>query len=532
MKWALFGAVVGLCIGAHPACSQDIAAVPAYPASDETAGHKPRPKPVAKPIAKPARVKSAATTPAAAKPPPQPKPAAIRLPEARPAIAIATAPMPVARPTDIKPADIKLAARPDIKDEPKSDAAAEPLQDPLASVPAEERAPLRAALLWSAGDDARPAPGEDAVVAAIRAYQKRTKAKVTGTLSDSERADLLAAAKSHDARFGWTVLIDPATGIRMGVPEKLAPQIVEAKNGTRWSSRHGEFQIETFRTTTNENLSALFERQKNQPSLKLESSYLRPDGFFVSGLQGLKQFAVRAQMKDGELRGYTLRYDQAMEGIVLPVLPAIANAFAPFPSGATPIATLSRPVDYGSGVVVTASGYIVTDRRFAEGCAIVTIPGLGDADRIAADEQNGLALLRVYGRHDLKPAELAPDGAAARDLTLIGIADPRTQDGGGKSSEIKAQLGDGNVLRLREPLPVAGFAGAPALDPQGRVLGIVEMRNAMLASAEPAAPPVRLVSAASIRGFLALRNIAVPQSAATNSAEARSAVVRVICVRQ
>ena len=471
--------------------------------------------------AKPVAAKSIPAKPATE--PARIRDAAIKLPEARPPAANAAA-APAAQ-----PAEIKITARTDIKDEPKRDTTIE-LQDPLASAPAEERAPLRAALLWSAGDDAKPAPGEDAIAAAIKAYQKRNKAKVTGMLSDSERADLLAAAKSHDSNFGWTVIIDPATGIRMGVPGKLAPQTLEANNGTRWASRHGEFQIETFRIKTGENLNALFERQKNQASLKLETSYLRPDGYFVSGLLGLKQFAARAQLKDGELRGYTLRYDQAMEGIVLPVLPAIANAFAPFPNGGTPIATLSRPVDYGSGVVVTASGYIVTDRRFAEGCAIVTIPGLGDADRIATDQQNGLAVLRVYGRHDLKPAALATD-TAAHDLTLIGIADPRTQDGGAKSSEIKAQLGDGNVLRLREPLPVAGFAGAPALDAQGRVLGIVEIRGAVLASAEPAAPPVRLVPASAIRGFLAARNIAVLPGANTSS-EARSAVVRVICVRQ
>jgi hypothetical protein len=501
MKSALFGAVVGVCLGVHPACPQDVAAVPAYPVSDDAAVHKPNPKPAA---AKPAVAKPAVAKTAVAKP---------------------VAP----RPAPVKPA-VTIAARTDIKDEPKRDTTVT-LQDSLAGVPAEERAPLRAALLWSAGDDAKPAPGEDAIAAAIKAYQKRNKAKVTGLLSDNERADLLAAAKSHDNEFGWTVVVDPATGIRMGLPGKLTPQTLEAKNGTRWTSRHGEIQIETFRIKTGESLNALFEHQKNLASLKLESSYLRPDGFFVSGLLGLKQFATRAQMRNGELRGYTLRYDQAMEGIVLPVLPAIANAFAPFPNGGTPIATLSRPVDYGSGVVVTASGYIVTDRRFAEGCAIVTIPGLGDADRIATDEQSGIALLRVYGRHDLKPAELARDTAAARDLTLIGIADPRTQDGGARSSEIKAQLGDGNVLRLREPLPVAGFAGAPALDAQGRVLGIVEMRNAVLASAQPAAPPVRLVSAAAIRGFLAVRNIAVPQGAG-NSAEAKAAVVRVICVRQ
>lgn len=328
--------------------------------------------------------------------------------------------------------------------------------------------------------------------------------------------------------FGWAVVLDPATGIKLGIPGKLAPQARDGKHGTRWSSRLGDVVIETFRIKTSESLSALFEAQKKEPAIrKIESSYSRPDGFFVSGLQGLKQFAVRAQMKDGELRGYTMLYDQAVAGIVLPVLAPMANAFAPFPAGTAPIANLSKPVAYGTGVVVSATGHVLTDRRFAEGCNVITIPGLGNAERQVIDAPHGLALLRVYGKRDLKPAALAADIGAARELTLVGISDPHTQGGGNQRSEIKAQLGDGNAIRLRDPIPVAGLSGAAAIDGHGRMIGIMETRNLQLASAESTLPPVRLVPASAIRDFLAAQNVVSSET----EGDARASIVRVICVR-
>ena len=75
---------------------------------------------------------------------------------------------------------------------------------------------------------------------------------------------------------------------------------------------------------------------------------------------------------------------------------------------------------------------------------------------------------------------------------------------------------------------MAGFSGAAALDGQGRFLGMMEMRNAVLASTEPAAPPVRLISAQTIRGFLAAHNVA----ALRDSGDAKASVVRIICVRK
>ena len=40
---------------------------------------------------------------------------------------------------------------------------------------------------------------------------------------------------------------------------------------------------------------------------------------------------------------------------------------------------------------------------------MIVAAGLGDADRVAEDQDNGLALLRVYGPRKLSPLSLARD---------------------------------------------------------------------------------------------------------------------------
>jgi len=56
----------------------------------------------------------------------------------------------------------------------------------------------------------------------------------------------------------------------------------------------------------------------------------------------------------------------------------------------------------------------------------------------------------------------------------------------------------------------------------------MEMRNFVLASIEPPAPPVRLITADTIRNFLVAHNV-VP---AQQTDDARASVVRIICVRK
>ena len=422
---------------------------------------------------------------------------------------------------------------------PKSEVAnLAPVGNVFADIPSGERLKIQSSLLWS-GDYAGAVNGEDAMLAAVKNYQKRIKAKVTGVLTDAERVNLVAAAKNHEQEFGWSVVVDPATGIRIGLPAKMVPHARRAARGTRWSSAHGEVQVETFRIKDPElKLSALFERLKKEPSTRrVEYSVLHDDNFFISGIQGLKKFSVRAKMRDGEVRGFTMLFDQMMETIVSPVMVAMASSFSPFPERSAPFAALAQPVEYGNGMVVSAQGHIVTDRRLVQGCQVIVAAGLGDADRVADDKEGGLALLRVYGRHKMSPLSLSSEApkagektsTKASELTLIGIPDPKEQDGPKKLTEIKARLADGSAIELRQPVPMAGFSGAAALDAQGRFIGMMQMRDFVLASTEAAAPPVRLVSAATIHDFLAAQHVA---AAETPAIDAEASLVRIICVRK
>ena len=367
------------------------------------------------------------------------------------------------------------------------------------------------------------------MLTAVKNFQKRIKAKITGVLTADERARLIAAAKYHDDAFGWTVVTDPATGVRIGLPAKLAPQAHDAAQGTRWSSKHGEVRVETFRIKRPDlKLAALFETMKHEPaSRRVEYSALHDDGFVISGLQGLKNFTVRAKMRDGEVRGFTMSYDQAMETIVAPVVVAMASAFTPFPSRSAPFAAPAKTVDYGTGVVVSARGHIVTAAGISDNCQVLLVSGLGNAERIADDKAHGLALLRVYGRRDLHPVALTAD-AQAGDAQLIGIPDPREQNGRAALTEVKARLTPTRGIELRQPAPMAGFAGAAAVDAQGHFAGIAEMRNTVVASNEPTLAPVRLVGSAAIRDFLTAQGV-TPKAA---SGDAKDAVVRIICVRK
>ena len=429
-------------------------------------------------------------------------------PEASPTAAAAQQKTATAKPAPVKP----QPAPPDAGQ-----------TQPVTLSPA-DRLKVQAALSWS-GDFAA-AKNEDPLEGAIRNFQKRNKAKVTGVLTAEQRAGLVAAAEDHEHQFGWRVVIDPATGIRIGLPTKLVPNAHDAAHGTQWSSPHGEVQVETFRVKGT-SLAALFEAEKKKAGRTVEHAALSDDGFIVSGLQGLKLFTVRAKQRDGEVRGFTLLYDQMMESIVAPAMVAMASAFAPFPERPAPFATLAKKVDYGTGLIVSSEGHILTAQKVVEGCNVIVADGLGNAERIADDESNGLALLRVYGVRKLPALALTGGAASPGDITLLGIPDPKEQNGGKALAEIKAKLADSSAIVLRDSVPMAGFAGAAALDGKNAFIGVMETRSFALASIDASVPPVRLIGTVAISDFLAKHKVPL----AATGADPRTAAIRVICVR-
>jgi hypothetical protein len=322
---------------------------------------------------------------------------------------------------------------------------------------------------------------------------------------------------------GWRIIDDLETGARLGLPSALVPKSAPARMGSRWTSGQGQIDIETFRLHEGA-LPALFDAEKKVRRRTVEHSTLTPDSFVMSGMQGLKRFIVRVQANGSELRGITILFDQATEGVMAPIAAAMANTYQGFPDpNVAPPPGLRRSVDYGTAIVVSGQGHLITSAQIADGCQSITIAGFGHAERIAADKANDIALLRVYGAQGLLPAALAGDSGAGDDLTLVGIADPLAQAGGGAVTRAPARR---NAQGL-DPAPKLGFSGAAAVDPQGRFAGMVDLSSTAVAGAG-AVSPATLVPTEALRAFLQTQNI-VP---ATSRNAIDQSVVRVICVRK
>ncbi len=417
----------------------------------------------------------------------------------------------------------------------------QPLRDSYAAIPLPERIAMQSDLVW-AGHYSGPINGEfsEQLVNAVKAFQKHNKTKQTGVLNPHERAALIALVRPLQEQVGWQIIHDTTTGARLGLPMKLVPKAVPGQAGNLWSSAQGQVRIETFRIAgPGATLSDVFERQKTEPSeRKIEHQALQADSFSLVGTQGLKKLHVRAFARNGEIRGITILYDQAMDGAMDQLVAPMKSSFQPFMNSmpaAKDGAMARRKVEYGSGIVVSSTGHIVTDLQVVDGCDIVRIPNLGHAERLAENTDNNLALLRVYGAEDLVPLALLGEAPKGSELMLVGIADPQSQAGSAAISTTNARListtsTSGTVITLSQA-PVSGFSGAAALDKSGRFYGMVGFKATVVAGPAPAAPRATIVPAETIRNFIEA-NFVAPSSGQAGLENAKASVVRVICVRK
>jgi len=383
---------------------------------------------------------------------------------------------------------------------------------------------------------------DDRAIDAIKSFQRRNGGKDTGILTDQERGALVAAVKAPQDAVGWRLFDDAATGARLGLPGKLVPQAGVSRAGSSWNSGHGQIQIETFRLHEAA-LPALFDHEKKTPRQRsVESSVLKANSFVMTGTQGLKDFLVRAESSGTEVRGVTVLYDQATAGIMAPIAVAIANSFQGFPDQNALPPGQKRSVEYGTAIVVDGAGDLIASGPVTDQCAAITVPGFGHADRVAADAASGLALLRLYGAHNLAPAALADgsgSGNTGDDLTLVGIADPTAQAG---AAAVTHAAGHRGAQGFFDPAPKPGFSGAAALDGQNRFAGIVVLNPPAVAGAAGAAvagasSQASLISAEGVRAFLKEQGITPTGGAGAgvngaNSAAMDQSVLRVICVRK
>ena len=459
------------------------------------------------------------------------------------ALAQAQTPAPASQPAaktkakpSKKPAEKKAAEKKD-KEKPAAPApaAASPAQRAAYAVlPVAERISIQSDLIWT-GDLTGSVDPEfgDRAIAAVRSFQRRNKAEETGILTPEQRQLLAASMRTRKEYNGWRLVEDEATpGVRLGVPAKLVPNTEIGALGSRWSSARGEIQIETFREKmAGASLQDLFDEMKKRPSnRRVEQGSINSNAFSLSGLQGLKKFHVRVYMKDNEARGITVMFDQAMETIMLPLVDIITSSYLPFGDPAT--ASSSRRVNYGSGIVVSSSGHVVTERQLTENCQGIVVAGLGRADRLAEDAASDLALIRVNGARNLRAVPISADPPKSVELTLVGIAEPDAQAGERNVSTTPGRLrGIDGARVLLDAQPPRGFVGGAAIDGEGRLAGMIDIASAAVAGPATGAGQTSFVPTATIRKFMDSTGVA-PLVGRGDVETAKNAVVRVICVRK
>jgi hypothetical protein len=184
---------------------------------------------------------------------------------------------------------------------------------------------------------------------------------------------------------------------------------------------------------------------------------------------------------------------------------------------------IKRKVEYATAIVASPSGHLIADRMATDGCHVIVVPGLGNAERVAQDQASELALLRVYGTGSLKPIPLSAQPPRSTELTLVGVGDPQIQDGRNNVTTFNVKIrGTDNGIVALDPAPPSGFSGAAVIDAQGQFVGLAGLKAASQAS---------LVSAAAIRKFLENAKV-TPADGGTGIDAVKAAVTRVICVRK
>ncbi|KMO28911.1 peptidoglycan-binding domain-containing protein, partial [Methylobacterium aquaticum] len=247
--------------------------------------------------------------------------------------------------------------------------------------PEAERRAVQDALVW-AGNYTSVVTGTFGrrTYEAIGAWQTMSGTAATGILDEPARAALLAAGEAARRAARFTVAPDAATGVVIGVPERLLSKRSRLSGGTRWQSPDGRITLDTKASPPGESdLDALFaQNSAATPDRKVTYSLKRPDFTVVTGETTAGKFYIRHAAGPAGIRGFTLAYDKASAREMDRLVIAIANSFVPFPGEAPPAAPAAGPTARATVGPTTvpaagpaaATGLVVGPRRI-----VAVLPG-------------------------------------------------------------------------------------------------------------------------------------------------------------
>jgi uncharacterized protein len=141
----------------------------------------------------------------------------------------------------------------------------------------------------------------------------------------------------------------------------------------------------------------------------------------------------------------------------------------------------------GTGFFVSADGHMLTNHHVIEGCDYVTVQQMGQAEIVASDKVDDLAVLKVRTDGDVPTAVFRTGPRVQRGETVIVAGFPLqgtlSSSGNITVGTISALVGFNEDIREYQfSAPIQpGNSGGPLLDTSGHVLGIVSAELAMMA---------------------------------------------------
>ena len=209
-----------------------------------------------------------------------------------------------------------------------------------------------------------------------------------------------------------------------------------------------------------------------------EYSVLQADFFVISGMQGLKKI-LRARASRETARcaaspsSTTRRWKASWSRWWRDVERVRAVPGGRHGARRPP----RRKVEYGSGVVGRPPATSSPTAALLEGCYVIACRGIGSAERVAAEDKRASSRCCASMARATSSRSALIGDARERHRRDAASASPirRRRAAAARSAPRKARAG-AMALAL-EPAPALGFAGAAALDAQGRLAGMAVLKS-------------------------------------------------------
>ena len=361
---------------------------------------------------------------------------------------------------------------------------------------AQERKDLQIALQWAGYYDAAiDGSYGRGTRNSMAAWQEANNFETTGVLTTLQRAALLKQYNAVLDGLGLQVVRDAQAGIEMIMPTAevgfsryeapfahydstgdIGARVILISQQGDQNTLFGLYEI----MQTLEIVPVDGPRQRNNTSFELVGENAR----IVSQTQ--------VSLQDGQVKGFTLIWPAGDEDRRRRVVAEMAKSFTRLPGALDPSAgsdaeqaidlisglQVRQPKLSRSGFFIDGSGAVLTTSEAVETCGRLTLDGDTEADVLAQDTNNGVAILKP--REALSPLAVASFSLGTPRLqsevsvagySYEGVLSAATLTYG-KLADVRGLRGEENVNRL-DLKAQPGDAGGPVFDASGNVVGML-----------------------------------------------------------